>query len=96
MSASREKKKRFEERSDGTEKRQVRAKENFKTQKRKKLITGIVIAVVVVLLVLGLVFNSNLFYTGMPAVKIGSTGYSATDFNYEYFNSYYNTYSSLS
>ena len=96
MSASREKKKRFEERSDGTEKRQVRAKENFKTQKRKKLITGIVIAVVVVLLVLGLVFNSNLFYTGMPAVKIGSTGYTATDFNYEYFNSYYNTYSSLS
>ncbi len=96
MSASREKKKRFEERSDGTEKSQVRAKETFKTKKRKKLITGIVVAVVVVLLVLGLIFNSNLFYTGVNALKIGHAGYTASDFNYEYYNTYYNTYTNLS
>ncbi len=96
MSASREKKKRFEERSDGTEKRQVRAKESFQTQKRKKLITGIVIAVVAVLIILGVVFNSNLFYTGVTAVKVGPARYTTADFNYEYFNTYYNTYTNLS
>ena len=95
MSASREKKKRFEERSDGTEKRQVRAREDFKTKKRKKLIGTIAAVVVVVLIVVGVVFNSNLFYTGVPAVKVGNTGYTTADFNYEYFNTYYNYYSSL-
>ena len=95
MSASREKKKRFEERSDGTEKRQVRAKEDFKSKKRKKLIGTIAVIVVVVLIVLGVVFNSNLFYTGVTAVKVGGTGYTTADFNYEYFNTYYNTYTSM-
>ena len=95
MSASREKKKRFEERSDGTEKRQVRAKENYNRVKRKKLITGIVVAVAAVLVILGIVFNSNLFYTGVAAVKVGSDRYTTADFNYEYFNTYYNTYSNL-
>ncbi len=95
MSASREKKKRFEERSDGTEKRQVRAKEDFKRAKRKKLITAIAVVVVVVLVVFGIVFNSNLFYTGVTAVKAGPDRYTAADFNYEYFNTYYNTYTSL-
>lgn len=95
MSASREKKKRFEERSEGTEKRQVRAKDTQKTQKRKKLITAIVAVVIVVLLVVAVVFNSNLFYTGVAAVRVGSEKYTAADFNYEYFNNYYNTYSNL-
>ncbi len=95
MSASREKKKRFEERGEGTEKRQVRAKEDFKSKKRRKLITGIVAAVVVVLVVLMVIFNSNLFYTGVTAVKVGGTNYTTADFNYEYFNTYYNTYTNM-
>ena len=95
MSASREKKKRFEERGDGVEKRQVRAKEDFKLKKRKKLITSIVAVVVVVLIVVGVVFNSNLFYTGVPALKIGDSKYTTSDFNYEYFNAYYNTYTNM-
>ena len=95
MSASREKKKRFEERGDGVEKRQVRAKEDFKVKKRKKLITTVVAIVVVVLIVLGVVFNSNLFYTGLTALKIGDSKYTTSDFNYEYFNTYYNTYTNL-
>ena len=96
MSASREKKKRFEERGDGSEKRQVRAKVDAKAKKRKKLITGIAVVVVVLLLIVGIVFNSNLFYTGVPALKVGNTGYTAADFNYEYFNTFYNTYASMS
>ena len=95
MSASREKKKRFEERSDGTEKRQVRAKADAGAKKRKKIITTVAVVVVAALLLVGVVFNSNLFYTGVPALKVGDTGYTAADFNYEYFNTYYNTYSSM-
>ncbi len=96
MSASREKKKRFEERGEGTEKRQVRAQVSASAKKRKKIITAAAVIVVVVLIIVGIVFNSNLFYTGVPALKVGNTGYTAADFNYEYFNTYYNTYTSLS
>lgn len=95
MSASREKKKRFEERSDGTEKRQVRAKADAGAKKRKKIITTAAVVVVVALVLVGVIFNSNLFYTGVPALKVGNTGYTAADFNYEYYNTYYNTYSSM-
>ena len=95
MSASREKKKRFDERGEGVEKRQVRAKDNQKVQKRKKLITTIAAAAVVVVLLFLVVFNSTLFYTGMTALKAGDWNFTNADFNYEYFNNYYNTYSSI-
>ncbi len=95
MSASREKKKRFEERADGVEKRQVRAKTNKKNLKRKRIITTAAVVVIVVLLVVAVVFNSNLFYTGVAALKVGSEKYTAADVNYEYYNTYYNTYSSI-
>ena len=95
MSASREKKIRFEERAEGKEKRQIRAMDNQKKAKRKKLVTTAVIAVVVVVLVLLVVFNSTLFYTGVPALRIGNDRYTAADFNYEYFSSYYQTYSNI-
>ncbi len=95
MSASREKKVRFEERAEGKEKRQIRAKDNQNKAKRKKTIAAAAIAVVVVVLVLLVVFNSTLFYTGVPALRIGDWKYTAADFNYEYFSSYYNTYTSI-
>lgn len=95
MSASREKKKRFEERAEGTEKRQTRAKTDYSAKKRKKLIGTVVAVVVVLLLITAFVFNSNLFYTGVAAVKVGDTKYTAADFNYEYFNTFYNTYDNI-
>lgn len=95
MSASREKKKRFDERTDGVEKRQVRAKDGQKAQQRKKLITAVVAAAVVLVLLFLLVYNSTLFYTGVPAVKAGDWRFTAADFNYEYFNNYYNTYGNI-
>ena len=95
MSASREKKLRFEERAEGTEKRQVRAKDNQKKARRKKLITTAAVIIVVVVLVMLVVFNSTLFYTGVPALRIGGQTYTAADFNYEYFTGYYQTYSSI-
>ena len=77
------------------EKRQVRAKADAGAKKRKKIITTVAVVVVAALILVGVVFNSNLFYTGVPALKVGDTGYTAADFNYEYFNTYYNTYSSM-
>ena len=52
MSASREKRIRFEERAEGKEKRQIRAKDNRKVARRKKLITTAAVAVIVIVLVL--------------------------------------------
>ena len=95
MSASREKRVRFEERAEGKEKRQIRAKDNQKLARRKKLITTAVVAVIVVVLVLLVVVNSTLFYTGVPALKIGNSRYTAADFNYEYYTNYYQTYSNI-
>ena len=95
MSASREKRIRFEERAEGKEKRQIRAKDNRKVARRKKLITTAAVAVIVIVLVLLVVVNSTLFYTGVPALRIGDSRYTAADFNYEYFTSYYQTYSNI-
>ncbi len=96
MSASREKKKRFDERGEGVEKRQVRAKDMQKIRKRKKLITTAAVAAVVVILLFLVVFNSTLFYTGMSAIKAGDWDFTNAEFNYEYFNNYYNTYATIS
>ena len=96
MSASREKRVRFEQRAEGKEKRQIRAKDNKKTARRKKVITTAAVAVIVVVLVLLVVVNSTLFYTGVPALKIGDWKFTAADFNYEYFTNYYQTYSNIS
>lgn len=96
MSASREKRIRFEERAEGKEKRQIRAKDNQKLARRKKIITTAVVAVIVVVLVLLVVVNSTLFYSGVPALRIGGWHYTASDFNYEYFTGYYQTYNNLS
>lgn len=95
MSASREKKIRFEERAEGTEKRQVRAVDTRKAAKRKRIITTAAVAVVVVILVVAVVFNSTLFYTGLNAVKIGDWNLNATDVNYEYYSRFYNTYETI-
>lgn len=93
MSASREKKKRFDERAGGTEKRQVRAREGKQNKKRSRIITTVAAVLVVVLLLTAVVFNSDLFYTGVAAVTIGDAKYTTADFNYEYYNTYYQTFS---
>lgn len=59
---------------------------------RNVIIVGVVFAIAVVVVLL---FNSGLFYTGMDAVKIGSAGYSAVDFNFFYVNEYNEVYSSV-
>lgn len=89
MSASREKQVRREQREQGTEKRQVAQKDYVKQKKRNRTITSIVAAVVVIALLAVIVLNSNLFYTQMTAVRIGNENYTASEFNYYYYTSYY-------
>ena len=92
MSASREKIKRRDEKVGGTEKRQVRAQKSYKAKKRDKILKTLTSIVVLVLVVLFIVFNSNLFYSGLTAVRMGDWKYTNADFNYQYYNSFYNTY----
>lgn len=70
---------------------QARSSRSFK---RKAII---VVVVVAVLLAASLVINSNLLQRTLPAVKIGSTSYSAAETDVFYrstYNSYYSNYSS--
>ena len=84
MSASQEKKRRQDVRSSEMDKLEAErtAEQRKKTLKR---VRNVVIAVVVVLLIAAIiVINSNLFYTGMPAVTINGTEYTAAQVNYYY------------
>lgn len=92
MSASQEKKRRRDQREEGTEKRQVQKKQNYVQRKRNRRIGAIAGAVAAVLIVFIVVVNSNLFYRYVTAVKVGDESFTAADFNYYYFSSYYNYY----
>ena len=94
MSASQDKRKRTQQRADGTERRQVASLKAAKEQKktRTKWIVGSILVVLLVAFII--IGNSNLFYTAQKAVKIGDKSYSVAEFNYEYMSTYqqYNQY----
>lgn len=95
MSASQEKKKRQELRAEGLDKRQAQRIKTLKAKKREKRIKTAVAAFVILLVIVLVVFNSSLFYTGIPAVKIGDWDFTTAEFNYFYnsiLNSIYNSY----
>lgn len=90
MSASQEKKRRQDVRSSEVDKLEA---ERTAEQRKKSLkrVRNVVIVVVVVLLIAAIfVINSNLFYTGMPAVTINGTEYTAAQVNYFYRSNYIN------
>ena len=88
MSASQDKRKRTQQRADGTERRQV-ASQKAAQEKKKTRIKWIVGSVIVALLIAFIILgNSNLFYTAQKAVKIGDKSYSVAEFNYEYMSTY--------
>ncbi len=92
MSASQEKKRRREQRAEGVDKKQIQKNRSLKEKKRAKLIKTAVISCVAFVLVLLVVFNSSLFYTGITAVHIGDFKYTTAEFNYFYQSAYINTY----
>lgn len=95
MGASKEKKKRLEEKNSGVEtKWDIKEKEN-QEQKKKNRKYYIIAAISAVAAVLILFFSSNFFIRAFPAVKVGGVGYSAPEYRYFYYDtytSYYNMY----
>jgi Icc-related predicted phosphoesterase len=99
MSASQEKKARAVLRSEGNDKKANAAAEKVKKDKAFR-VKAIIAAVLVVLVIAGaFVINSNLFYTGTAALKVGDTTYTTAQVNCFYqmafnnvYNEYYNVY----
>ena len=96
MSASQEKRKRISDR--GAELEKVTAEKAAEAKKKSlKRVRNIVIAVVVVLVIAAIfVINSNLFYTGMSAVDINGTKYTAAEANYVFRTLYSNYLNNMS
>ncbi len=88
MSASQDKKTRQEGLS-AKESRLQAQQEELQAKKKLRRKIYIVLAVLVVLVVFVLVFNSNLFYNGTTAMTINGTEYTVADFNYFYANAYW-------
>ena len=88
MSASQDKKKRTQQRAEGTERRQVasqKAAAEKKKSRTKWILGSVIVALLVAFIIIG---NSNLFYTAQKAVKINGKSYSVAEFNYEYMSVY--------
>ena len=88
MSASQDKKKRTQQRAEGTERRQVasqKAAAEKKKSRTKWIVGSVLVALLIAFIVIG---NSNLFYTAQKAVKINGKSYSVAEFNYEYMSVY--------
>lgn len=99
MSASQEKKNRAELRSAGNDKKLNAATEKSKQDKSFRCKAIVAFIIVVIVIAGAFVVNSNLFYTKIPAVQIGSTSYSAAEVNCYYemayntvYNQFYQTY----
>ncbi len=92
MSASREKKIRREQRAEGVEKKQIQKHRTLKAKKRAKRIKTAAICAVAFILIILVVFNSSLFYSGLTAVNIGNWKYTAADFNYFYQSAFISTF----
>lgn len=96
MSASQDKKQRRMEREAGTDKRTVARLEDEKKKHKSNMqwTAGTIVLVLLVLVILAA--NSNLFYNVVPSVKIGDVNYTNAEYQYYYYSSYYqfsNTYS---
>ncbi len=58
-------------------------------KKAQNKLLGVIGAAAAILLVIGsFVVNSNFFYSGTPAIKIGDTDYTVAEFNFYYFEAY--------
>lgn len=92
MSASQDKKKRTQQRAEGTERRQVAAQKQ-NAEKKKERIRWTLGGILIALLIIGiLVGNSSLFYR-QGALKVGDETFSAAQVNYYANTAYQNWYS---
>ncbi|NCB51779.1 MAG: hypothetical protein EOM54_07865 [Clostridia bacterium] len=89
MSASQDKRQRRVEREAGTDKRSIAKMEEEKQKRKSKMQWTMGTIITVLLVVVILLANSNLFYNVIPAVKIGDMSYTNAEYQYYYYNSYY-------
>ncbi|MDR0951337.1 MAG: peptidylprolyl isomerase [Oscillospiraceae bacterium] len=90
MSASQEKKTRAELRQQGVEKRQTEKQKALEKTKKENRMIAIVSAVLVLLAVFLVGFNSNLLYRNFTAVKVGNESFTAAEFSFFYKTAYNN------
>ncbi len=90
MSGSKQKEIRRQQREEGVEKHQVARKEAFQKEKKHKITITVVSIVAALLVVVLVLFSSNLFYHNFDAVKIGDTTYNASELSFFYRSSYSN------
>lgn len=95
MSASEEKSLRDAQRSEKQEKKRKAADEEAKKAKAFRRNTIIAIVVFVVVVAAAIIINSNLFYSGASAVKVGNTSYSAAEVDVFYRQTFNNIYSNM-
>ena len=91
MSASQDKKRRQSERAAGTSPKTLAEREaelKSKKERRTWTIVGVIVAVFVILVI---VLNTNLFYTGTTAMTIGDYEFTNAEYQY-YYNTAYNNF----
>jgi len=88
MSASKDKRTRARQRSEGTERRQVSRNKQHKERVKRNVRNIIVGALLFVLIAAAFLVNSSFFYTVTPAVTVGGRSYTAAEYNYYYYYSY--------
>ena len=97
MSASQDKKRRQTERMEGTDKRTLAEREAAVKRKKERTRWGIVGAIIAVFVIVVILLNTNLFYSGTTAITINGTKYTNADFQYYYtsaYSNFVNTYGS--
>ena len=90
MSASNDRKKRQEAITSGADRKTLASREEEKKRRKSKFNWTFGTIVVVLLIAAILILNSNLFYTGMPALKVGDVSYNTAQFDYYFKTQYYN------
>lgn len=90
MSASQDKKRRQTERMEGTDKRTLAEREAAVKRKKERTRWGIVGAIIAVFVIVVILLNTNLFYSGTTAITINGTKYTNADFQYYYSSAYAN------
>lgn len=95
MSASQEKKARAQRLSEGTDKKRNAADEKEKRAQKFRRNTIIAVVCIVLVVAAAIVINSSLFYTGLTAVTVGDTRYSAAEVNVFYRNTFNTIYSNF-
>lgn len=97
MSASQEKRRRKDQQAEGITPRSPLEQQELIAKRRRKVMVSCICIILAVLIVVTVLFNTNLFYNKAAAVEINGKTYTTAEFNYHYWSSYYtfcNTYGS--